>query len=349
MYWKPLLSQPETKSALFLLSASVFLLISVCFMQSFTLTGYIVASLVIGFTCRKLASGRSFIHLDYGLTGKVVIITGASSGIGRVVAVELAKLGAKVILGIRGERRAKIIAEDIQHAAKVSPGKVIGYNLDLSDLTTIKSFVDQILEHEQSVDILVNNAGILRKAHSLTVDGFESHFGINHLGHFYLTQLLLPLLIQSKARIIAVSCMTSWSSFDEDRINYQFPLSNYHGMTAYSKSKLAQIWHVSELQRHYGDQGITAFSLHPGVVNTHIWRESPKYVQALLRVLHYLVTKTPFQGAQTVLYCCLADNLKSGVFYADCHEAQPVSLGYNEKLARECWDISEKMIKEKLH
>ncbi|CAF1010956.1 unnamed protein product [Didymodactylos carnosus] len=110
---------------------------------------------------------------------KAVIITGAASGIGRVLPIKLAKLGAKVIVGIRGHARAEKVAVQIQHEAKVSAGRIVGYNLDLSDLSAVKRFADQIIKNEQRVDILLNNAATFRKVHLLTTDSFEIQFGIN--------------------------------------------------------------------------------------------------------------------------------------------------------------------------
>ncbi|CAF4824241.1 unnamed protein product, partial [Rotaria sp. Silwood2] len=156
--------------------------------------------------------------------------------------IEFAKLGAKVIVGIRGHSRAEEIAQLLEHEAHtIGNGKIIGYDLDLSKLSTVKKFADKILEHEQHVNILMNNAGTAQIRHSLTFDGLQTEFGTNHIGHFYLTKLLLPLLIRSKARIINVS--SSGHCFVDDHINYAFPSSSYNSQIAYGQSKLAQIWH----------------------------------------------------------------------------------------------------------
>ncbi|CAF1369037.1 unnamed protein product [Didymodactylos carnosus] len=277
----------------------------------------------------------------------MTLVVGAASGIGRISAIELAKLGAKVIVGIRGQERAEKIAEEIRREANVSTGRVVGYNLDLSDLSSVQAFANQIIQREQYLNVLLNNAGITRNAHSFTTDGFEIQFGTNHIGHFYLTKLLLPLLIKSKARIVNVSS-TAYCFVNDEGIDYKFPSSSCRGMRAYSQSKLAQIWHASELQDRYGHQGITAYSLHPGTIMTEIFREASKIALLFAKVFCYLVAKTPYQGALTSLYCCLSNDVKPGQFYADCQPVQGSPLLVNKKLAEECWNFSEEQIKERI-
>ncbi|CAF4991066.1 unnamed protein product, partial [Rotaria sp. Silwood1] len=280
------------------------------------------------------------------LTGQTIIVTGAASGIGRVSAIELAKLGAKVIVGVRGQNRAEKVAQELEHEARVvGNGKLIGYNLDLSKLSTVKDFANKILEHEQHVNILLNNAGTAYPRHSLTFDGLEIVFGTNHIGHFYLTQLLLPLLIQSKARIVNVSSMMHFVV--NKGINYEFSCSLYNSKIAYGQSKLAQIWHARELQQRYGQQGIKAYSLHPGVIYTDITRRAPKLFALIQKLILMIIGKSLYQGAQTSLYCSLSNQAKPGQFHTDCKEGIPSPLAYDQTLAEECWKFSEDIIKEK--
>ncbi|CAF3390971.1 unnamed protein product, partial [Rotaria sp. Silwood2] len=295
----------------------------------------------------KIAAGRYYIpRKNTDLTGQTVIITGAASGIGRVSAIEFAKLGAKVIIGIRGQSRADETAHLLEHEAHISgSGKIIGYDLDLAKLSSVKKFSDKILEHEQHVNILLNNAGTAVMAHSVTSDGLEAHFGINHIGHFYLTKLLLPVLIRSKARIINVSSLGH--CFVDDQINYEFPSSPYDTRLVYGQSKLAQIWHAYELQQRYSEQGICAYSLHPGTIYTGITRRSPRLFQFIYRLILLVVGKSIYQGTQTSLYCALSNEAKPGKLHADCKEAITSPLAYNKKLAEECWEFSERIINEK--
>ncbi|CAF1367692.1 unnamed protein product, partial [Rotaria sordida] len=138
--------------------------------------------------------GRLYIPTK-NLNRQTVVVTGAATGIGWATALQLAKLQARVIVGIRGQERAERVAQEL---SKESHGNVIGYHLDLSDLSSVKKFAEKI----DKLDILINNAGVAKQNKELTKDGLESTFGTNHIGHFYLTQLLLPLLIQSNGRIV---------------------------------------------------------------------------------------------------------------------------------------------------
>ncbi|CAF4720264.1 unnamed protein product [Rotaria sp. Silwood1] len=293
------------------------------------------------------SSGHSYIPpKNTDLTGQTIIVTGAASGIGRVSAIDFAKLGAKVIVGIRGQSRAEKIAQLLEHEAHIiGTGRIIGYDLDLSKLSIVKKFADKILEHEQHVNILLNNAGTVQLVHSVTFDELETQFGINHIGHFYLTKLLLPLLIQSKARIVNVSSLGH--CFVDDHINYEFPSSSYNVQIAYGQSKLAQIWHAYELQQRYGQQGINAYSLHPGMIFTGITRRAPKLFDFVYQLVLVIVGKSLSEGAQTSLYCSLSNQAKPGKFHGNCKEAKTSPLAYNKKLAEECWEFSERIVNEK--
>ncbi|CAF1538255.1 unnamed protein product, partial [Didymodactylos carnosus] len=315
-------------------------------LHSFSPSIFFVYTLICGYITRKLADGRPFIISTYSISSKVIIVTGATSGIGRVAAVELARIGAKVIVGIRGQERAEKIAKLIAREAKVSQERIIGYHLDLSDLSVVKTFAEHILQTEHELSILLNNAATIQYSHSLTAQGFEIHFGTNHLGQFYLTQLLLPLLIKSKARVVNLSSMAH-CSIDDKGIDYAFPSSPFHSFHLYSQSKLANIWHTVELNRRYGDRGLTVVSLHPGTIMTELSRELPKIFAYPVKLLFYLVAKTEYQGALTSLYCCLSDHIVSGQFYADVHPALSSPLANDKQLAKECWEFSEKAIKGK--
>ncbi|CAF1145386.1 unnamed protein product [Rotaria sordida] len=272
----------------------------------------------------KLAHGHSYVpSKNTDLTGQTIIITGAASGIGRVAAIEFAKLGAKVILGIRDQNRAEQVAQDLE----------------------IKNFAEKILKDEEYVNILLNNAGIAYIKHTLTFDGLEMDFGTNHIGHFYLTKLLLPLLIKSKGRIINVSSIGH--CFIDNKINYEFPSSSYDARLAYNQSKLAQIWHAYLLQERYGEQGINAYSLHPGIIYTGLTRQIPKVFELIYQLILFIVGKSLYEGTQTSLYCSLSNKAKPGKFHADCKEAKSSPLAYNKILAEECWNFSEKIINEK--
>ena len=352
MYIKPLLSQPETRSFIFLIINIFILLVSLCLIEIISiwrLFGLFVYLILVICLCKLIAVGHSYVPpKTIDLTGQTIIITGASSGIGRASAIEFAKLGAKVIVGIRGQSRAQEIAQLLEDEAHLyGNGQIIGYHLDLSNLSSVKQFADQIIAKEDNVNILLNNAGIASSSYSLTSDGLEISFVTNHLGHFYLTKLLLPLLIQSKSRIINVSSIGH--CFVSNRINsLLLSSSSYNGRYAYNQSKLSQILHIYQLEELYGEQGIRAYSLHPGLINTGITRDIPKLFQWIYQLILFIIGKSVNQGIQTILFCALSDQPISGQFHADCQQIEPSPLAYNKQLAEESWKISEQIIHEKV-
>ncbi|CAF5069741.1 unnamed protein product [Rotaria sp. Silwood1] len=228
--FKTLLAEPESQSIIFSLVNFIVLIYVLFFLLTWPYTLFYLIAHVAVFTVviRRLSAGRLYTPKK-NLKNQTIVITGAATGIGRVTAVELAKLEALVIVGIRGQERAERVAQELSNE---SHGNVIGHHLDLSDLSSINAFAKKI----DKVDILINNAGVSKRKKELTRDGLECTFGTNHIGHFYLTQLLLPLLIQSNGRIINVS-------------------SIMHVTVAYCRSKLANILYAAELQRRYGDRG----------------------------------------------------------------------------------------------
>ncbi|CAF1102404.1 unnamed protein product [Adineta ricciae] len=333
------LKEPETKSALFVFGNILLFIFIIFFVHSGTYTFiYIIIQIFIfRIINERLRSGHSYTSTK-NLNNQTVIVTGAASGIGRMTAIELAKLHARVIVGIRNQMRAERVAQEL---SKESNGNVIGYNLDLTDLASVKAFAEKI----DKVDILINNAGVIKEHKEFTKDGLESTFGTNHIGHFYLTQLLLPLLIKSNGRIVNVSSQGHVYAKE----NTDFIHSNsYDPFRAVSESKLANILHVNELQRRYGNQGIKAYSLHPGGVRTTgLSRDNKSYKMLIISLLSKIISKSIRQGAMTTLYCALSDEAQPGKYHSNCRVAQPSSIAYDSKKARELWELSEKIINEK--
>ncbi|UJR12497.1 hypothetical protein I4U23_016672 [Adineta vaga] len=336
---KTVLKEPEPKSVLFLLGNILLFIFIMFFVHSWSYTFiYLIVHIVIfRIINEQLRSGHSYISTK-NLNNQTVVVTGAASGIGRITAIELAKLHARVIIGIRNQTRAERIAQEL---SKESNGNVIGYDLDLSDLANVKIFAEKI----DKVDILINNAGVMKGQKEFTKDGLECTFGTNHIGHFYLTQLLLPLLIKSNGRIVNVSSLGH--AFAKE--NTDFIQSNsYDPFQAESESKLANILHANELQRRYGNQGIKAYSLNPGSIGTTgILRDNKSYKTLIISLLLKIVSKSIRQGAMTSLYCALSDEAQPGKYHSNCRVAQPSSIAYDLKKAQELWELSEKIINEK--
>ncbi|CAF1287605.1 unnamed protein product [Rotaria sordida] len=335
----PIFFEPEVHSTIFLIINLIGSIIVRLIIHSWPLTifwscFYIIIVFLIN---HSLASGRYYLPTK-NIHDKTVIVTGAATGIGRICAIRFAKLGARVIIGVRGQERAERIAKEL--CKESDGGTVIGYDLDLSSLTNVKKFAEKI----ECVDILLNNAGGIQNTYSVTVDGIEKQFGTNHIGHFYLTQLLLSLL--TNGRVINVSSIVH-HIVPSTGIDYTFSkLKNkYNSAEAYAISKLAQIYHASELTRRYG---IKAYSLHPGtIMNTNLNQFRP-LIERIIITLFSVIGRTVEQGSMTSLYCALSDDAKPGHYHSNCQVRKPSQLALDNYRAEECWNESEKLINEKI-
>ncbi|XP_058017865.1 retinol dehydrogenase 12-like [Ahaetulla prasina] len=271
------------------------------------------------------------------LNGKVVVITGANTGIGKETARDLARRGAKVILACRDMAKA----EKAAHEIRIMTGnqEVTAKKLDLADTKSIREFASNFLKEEKQLNILINNAGVMMCPYSKTADGFEMHFGVNHLGHFLLTFLLIECIKQSApARIINVSSVAHHLG----RIHFQNLQGEkfYIRSLAYSHSKLANVLFSRELARRLQDTGVTVNALHPGTVLSELVRHS--FILKILWNAFAIFLKTPWQGAQTSIYCAVTEELEnvSGKYFSDCKPANVSSQGRNDETAKKLWNVS---------
>ncbi|XP_051866205.1 retinol dehydrogenase 12 [Pristis pectinata] len=276
------------------------------------------------------------------LNGKTVVITGANTGIGKETARDLAQRGARVIIACRDLTKAEAAAQEIRE--DTGNKQVIVRELDLGNTRSIYQFAENIIKEEKVINILINNAGVMMCPYMKTSDGFEMHFGVNHLGHFLLTFLLLDLIKRSApARIINVSSFAHVFG----RINFQDLQSekSYEGALAYCQSKLANILFTRELAKRLKDTKVTVNSLHPGSVKTELTRHS--WVVALLWKICTFLIKTPKEGAQTSIHCAVAEELEeiSGKYFSDCHPAFVAPQGRNDETAKNLWNVSCKLLK----
>ena len=227
--------------------------------------------------------------------GRTVIITGANSGLGAVTARELAGKGAKIIMAVRNTKKGDAAAQQIT-------GQVEVRQLDLQDLSSVRGFADGVDE----VDVLINNAGIMAAPFALTADGFESQIGTNHLGHFALTNLLLPKLTD---RVVTVSSMAHWPG----RINFDdlnWKSRRYSPWLAYSQSKLANLLFTSELQRRLDSAGspLRAVAAHPGYSHTSLQGASGRKLgDAVVSAATRVVATDADYGARQTLYAASQD------------------------------------------
>jgi len=250
--------------------------------------------------------------LETDLAGKTFIVTGANSGIGLTTVGQLARQGATVVLACRrvaeGEAaRASLVAEGVRGTIEVAA-------LDLADLASVRSFAQGFLAKHTALHGLVNNAGVMNTPKGRTKDGFETQLGVNHLGHYLLTELLLDVLKASApSRVVAVSsCYHDKAQGREGRIDFDdlhFERRPYDGWTAYAQSKLANLLHARALAERLEGTGVTAVSLHPGWVRTNLIRSTmPTWAQDyLLRpFLRLSGMIEPWEGAQTTLFALLS-------------------------------------------
>lgn len=287
------------------------------------------------------------------LTGKVAIVTGTTSGIGRETARKFASLGATVILADRDSVRSEKVAQEITQ--ETGNKNVEHVACDLSDLNSVAECADKISRKYKEIHFLVNSAGVMGPPLTPSKQGYELQYAVNHLGHFLLTLNLLDNLIEGKGRIVNVSSLAHiWPyefEFDTVLVKNQ-PLETFDSRmgkhSCYGRSKLANIYIASELQKRFGDTGITAFSLHPGNINTNLGRYFHPLIRFFGAPFFLILQKTVVQGAQTSLTCCLAplDELVPGGYYDDCHIQVPSELARNETISAKVWETSVEQLKD---
>ncbi|KAM3593847.1 uncharacterized protein V6R79_023339 [Siganus canaliculatus] len=272
------------------------------------------------------------------LDGKTVVITGANTGIGKETAIDLAKRGAKVIMACRDMAKAEVAIQEV--IEKSGNENVVCMNLDLANSKSIREFAETINQGETQLNILINNAGVMVCPYGKTADGFEMQIGVNHFGHFLLTFLLLDLIKRSApARIVTVSSMAhSWGSINLEDINSE---KSYNKNSAYSQSKLANVLFSRALAKRLEGTGVTTYVLHPGVVQTDLWRHLNGPQQAIMKMVSPF-TKNSVQGAQTTIYCAVEPSLEkeTGGYYSDCAPASCSANGKNDELAQKLWELS---------
>lgn len=285
--------------------------------------------------------------------GRVVVITGANSGVGYESAVALAAKGAQVIMASRSMDKLQRAEQDLlQHAPKA---KVDLRRLDLGDLKSVSTFAEEFNASYDRLDLLMNNAGVMIPPYGKTNDGFETQFGTNHLGHFALTGLLLPkLLITPASRIVTVS---SSAYLMGGQINFDDLQSEqgYDAWGAYSQSKLANLLFMMELQRKLECMDANAISVasHPGYAVTNLQKnaENGGFLQRMgMSILKPIISQNAELGATYQLYAATAPNVRGGEFYGPRYmmrgEVVKVALNARAKdaeLAARLWATSEQL------
>lgn len=303
------------------------------------------------------------------LQGKVAIVTGAGSGIGLTTAEQLARQGMLVVLGVRRVPEGQAVAEGIR--SRVPSALLEVRELDLGSLASVRRFAATFLAEHERLDLLINNAGVMNTPQGKTQDGFETQFGVNHLGHFLLTELLTARLVESApSRIVNLSsCYHDKAVGREGDIHFDdlfFERRKYDGWAAYAQSKLANLLHARELAKRLAGTGVTAVSVHPGWVRTGLVRHSaPVWLQNGLAPLFRIIGMIePWEGAQTSLYAALSPDVpaQSGAFFSQLgiyrtREARrggwplrsPNPNAHDDEKARRLWEVSEQLVGLRTH
>ena len=299
------------------------------------------------------------------LSDRTIVVTGANAGIGFATAKQLAIQGAHVIIACRrqsvGEARAaEIKAEKPSASVEVRP-------LDLGNLQSVRSFAAGVHKAHDVLHGLINNAGVMNTPETKTSDGFEMQIGVNHLGHFLLTDLLLDALKKgAPSRIVNVSsCYHDQAQGRDGRIDLDdlhFEKRKYDGWEAYAQSKLANVLHVKGLAKRLEGSGVTAVSVHPGWVRTELAQHTmPLFVQNYLMrpVLKMMGMIEPWEGAQTSLYAMLGEDVVDhpGEFYSQlgtyrdksCNAGgwpmrSPNPAAHDEAMVDKLWKTSEALV-----
>jgi retinol dehydrogenase 12 len=275
------------------------------------------------------------------MEGKTILITGASSGIGKETARNLAGMGGKVIVVGRNPQKTDSAAEEIRRAT--GSEKVEGLAADLSSQAEIRRLAEEVKRRYDRLDVLINNAGAIFMKREASVDGLEMTFALNHLSYFLLTHLLLDLLQASKpARIINVSSEAHRGA----RLNFN-DLQNEHGYTswkAYGQSKLANIYFTSGLTALLHGDGVTANAVHPGFVATNFGRSNGGLFSPLFK-LFQVAALTPEEGAQTSVYLASSAEVAgvSGKYFIKSKAVPSSPYSYDLNAARRLWDCSLEM------
>jgi NAD(P)-dependent dehydrogenase (short-subunit alcohol dehydrogenase family) len=269
------------------------------------------------------------------MTGKTCIVTGANTGIGKETALGLAKLGATVVMVCRDRERGEAAQHQVKQRSRNQ--RVVLMLCDFSSQNSIRQFAQAFTDQHERLDVLVNNAGIVLRERSMTEDGLESTFAINHLGYFLVTNLLLDLLRKSApSRIVNVA--SAAHKFGKLDINGWATGRDYSAFGAYANSKLANVLFTYELARRIKGTGVTANCLHPGAVGTNLFRGLPKFLQTLIR----LVTIGTERGARTSIYLASSDDVEgvTGKYFARSRQQESSEASRNEEAARALWQLS---------
>jgi len=278
------------------------------------------------------------------MRGLTCLITGATDGIGKEAAIELAKKGCNLILIGRNKKKGKKVVEQIRKVAD-NYVDIDYFTADLMLMKEVSRVADEVSRKYPKIDILLNNVGAYFAFRGVTEEGFERTFALNHLGYFLMTKKLLPLIEKSGyARIVNVSSSAHYGiDFEFDNIHGE---KKYKGFDAYKKTKLANVMFTYELAKRIESKGITANCLHPGFVATKFGNNNNILWRMFIGLAKMMMAISVEDGAKTTVYLACSKDVENttGRFFANCEAKKGSSKAKNEEHNQKLWKISEKML-----
>lgn len=273
------------------------------------------------------------------MDGKICVITGTTSGVGREAALRLAKAGAKIVMMVRNAAKAETMSTELSALSSIKPDYYIA---DFSDLNQVRKATLEILANYPRIDVLINNAGIHVTTRQLTVDGFEAAFAVNHLASFLITSLLLKRMVESApSRIIQVNSEGHrFNGLRLDDLNWD--KRRYNGYLGYGASKIAQLMTVWELNDILQDKGVTINAMHPGAVKSNIGANNGAFYNWFSKYLIQPSLKSPVISGEALYYLASSPELQgvSGKFFNLTNEEIPAPHARNRQLGRQVFQKS---------
>lgn len=282
------------------------------------------------------------------LTGQVIIVTGANSGIGKETAVALAAMGATVVMTARSRAKGEEALAEV--AARSGSDRIVLGSLDLASFASIRAFASWFLDGYDRLDVLVNNAGLIVDTRQETVEGFELMFGVNHLGHFLLTDLLRERLIASApSRVVVVSSIAHrWAITGLERSDLQ-TTTGFNGFSAYGRSKLANAQFALELAHQLEGDGVTVNAVHPGSIYSGFGRDGDTgFLGNLIDLTGRVVLRSPRSGAKTQVLLASSTRPRvassTGGYWSHGRRWRASRHARNREEARWLWDESTRLV-----
>jgi len=283
-------------------------------------------------TAQQVASGKN-------LTGTTAIVTGATAGIGRETARQLANAGAHVILPCRDRARGVAAMKEIEESLSACKGTLEVMELDLQSFDSVRAFSAALEKKKAALNLLVCNAGMWASERQL-IDGIDVDLYVNHFAHFLLFHGVLPSLQRAKnSRVVVLS---SALHANAKALQWETDLmakGDWAHAKAYAQSKLANVLFAKGIQRRHARDGVTAVAVHPGITSTGLIANLSPVIQFLVKFV--ASDRSVEQAAATTLHCCVADKLTGGCYYEDCHESTPSPAAQVEAEGDRLWKHSE--------